>query len=380
MLGNYIVAFVLGILSAYVTTPYVIRLANKIGAIDSPKEQRKIHIKPTARMGGLAIVISFVFTFIYLMLSMYAERYININFIKLYKKEFIGIGLSIVLILIMGILDDTRGLNAFAKLGIQSLVAIITILCNIKIQNINVFGDAINFNIALTYLITFAWIIIVMNAINLIDGIDCLSTGIVAIALVSLLVIFKINSSPIIATMLAVCLLGSILGYMPFNKTPAKTFVGDTGTNFLGYMLAVISIMGIAKTYTLGIIIAPLISLMLPILDTAFAILRRIFKSKSIKAVFKADRGHLHHRLLDKGLSQREVVAILYLVTAVAGLLAVLILEGNIYKVISFLVMIALLSILGMGDILERKALESSKLEQEKEEKQKEEKQKDEIK
>lgn len=373
MLGNYIVAFVLGILSAYVTTPYVIRFANKIGAIDSPEEKRKIHIKPTARMGGLAIVVSFIFTFIYLMLSMYAEKYININFIKLYKKEFIGIGLSIVLILIMGILDDTRGLNAFAKLGIQSLVAIITILCNIKIQNINVFGDAINFNIALTYLITFAWIIIVMNAINLIDGIDCLSTGIVAIALVSLLVIFKINSSPIIATMLAVCLLGSILGYMPFNKTPAKTFVGDTGTNFLGYMLAVISIMGIAKTYTLGIIIAPLISLMLPILDTAFAILRRIFKSKSIKAVFKADRGHLHHRLLDKGLTQREVVVILYLVTAVAGLLAVLILEGNIYKIISFLVMIAFLSILGMGDILEKKELESSKLEEEKEKKQKDE-------
>lgn len=373
MLGNYIVAFVLGILSAYVTTPYVIRLAKKMGAIDSPKEKRKIHTKPTARMGGLAIVLSFVFTFIYLMLSMYAEKYINISFIKLYKKEFIGIASSIVLILIMGILDDTKGLNAFIKLGIQSLVAIITILCNIKIQNINVFGDAISFNIALTYLITFAWIIIVMNAINLIDGIDCLSTGIVAIALVSLLVIFKINSSPIIATMLAVCLIGSILGYMPYNKTPAKTFVGDTGTNFLGYMLAVISIMGIAKTYTLGIIIAPLVSLILPILDTAFAILRRMFKSKSIKAVFKADRGHLHHRLLDKGLSQREVVAILYLITAVAGLLAVLILEGNIYKIISFLVMIALLSILGMGDILEKKALESSKLEEEKEEKQKDE-------
>lgn len=373
MLGNYIVAFVLGILSAYVITPYVIRLAKKMGAIDSPEEKRKIHTKPTARMGGLAIVLSFIFTFIYLIISMYGEKYINISFIKLYKKEFLGIGASIILILIMGILDDTKGLNAFIKLGIQSLVAIITILCNIKIQNVNVFGDAINFNIALTYLITFAWIIVVMNAINLIDGIDCLSTGIVAIALVSLLVIFKINASPIIATMLAVSLLGSILGYMPYNKTPAKTFVGDTGTNFLGYMLAIISIMGVAKTYTLGIIIAPLVSLILPIFDTAFAILRRIFKNKSIKAVFKADRGHLHHRLLDKGLSQREVVAILYLITAVAGLLAVLILEGNIYKIISFLVMIALLSILGMGDIIDKKALESSKLE-------KEEKQKDEVK
>lgn len=370
MIGNYIISFILGMLSSYVATPYVIRLAKKIGAVDMPENKRKIHKKPTARMGGLAIIIAFAFSCTYLLISLYVERHININFINLYKKELTGIVVSIFLILVMGILDDSRGLNAFIKLGIQILVAGITIMSGIKIGYIEIFnGNGINLNIALIYIISFAWIVIVMNAINLIDGIDCLSTGIVSIALVSLLVIFRINSSPIIATILAVSLLGSILGYIPFNKTPAKTFVGDTGTNFLGYMLAVISILGTAKTYTIGIIIAPLVSLILPIFDTTFAIIRRIIKNKSLKAVFKADRGHLHHRLLDKGFSQREVVWSLYLITAFAGLLSILILEGNVYKIISFVVMVSFLGMLGLGDILEDKEkekIEEAKIEDKK--------------
>lgn len=353
MIGNYIISFILAMLTSYILMPYVIRFAYKVGAVDKPENKRKLHKKPTARIGGISIIIASIFAFLYLLIASYFEKHININFFLIYKKNFIGIGISIILILIMGFLDDSRDLNAFVKLFIQSLIAIITIIFGIRIENINILGgNAINLNIILTYIISFSWIILVMNAINLIDGIDCLATGIVVITIISLIVIFKINSSPIVATFLAIPLVGAILGYMPFNKTPAKSFVGDTGTNFLGYMLAVISIMGVAKTYTLAIIIAPLISLILPLFDTFFAIIRRIVKNKSLKGVFKADRGHIHHKLLDKGLMPKQVVYIFYLVTAFAGLFAILILEGNIYKIVSFIVVVGLLAIIGLNDIL----------------------------
>lgn len=353
MIGNYIIAFILGILTSYIFMPYVIRFAHKIGAVDLPKEKRKIHTKPTTRLGGLAIITGFLFSLIYLFISSYCEKIISISFFSMYKTNFIGIGISIVLILIMGILDDSKGLNAFVKLFIQSLAAIITVACGIRIDNVTIFGqNAVTFNVFITYLVSFAWIILVMNSINLIDGIDCLATGLVSITLISLIVIFKINASPIIATFLAITLLGAILGYIPYNKTPAKSFVGDTGTNFLGYMLAVISILGVAKTYTLAIIIAPIISLILPLFDTIFAIIRRIVKNKSLKGVFTADRGHIHHRLLDKGFTPKQVLYIFYLVTATAGLFAILVLEGNLYKILSFLVIVMLLFIIGLNDIL----------------------------
>lgn len=355
MLGNYIIAFILGILTTYILMPNVIRLAERIGAIDVPKLQRKIHKRPTPRLGGLAIIISFIFSTIYLLLLAYVEKTISISFFTEYKKQFLGIGISIFIITIMGVLDDSKGLNPFIKLIMQSMAALITIYCGITIKSIDISSTGvINLGKVFTYVISFFWIIGIMNSINLIDGLNCLSTGIVTIALTSLLFIFKLNSSPIIATIFAVSLLGSIIGFIPYNKTPAKSFVGDTGTNFLGYMIAVISILGIAKTYTLGIIISPVIALILPIVDTVFAIFRRLFTKKSLKGVFEADKGHLHHRLLNKGLTPHQVVYTFYLITACSGLLAILLLEGNITKILTFGLIVTILTVLGFNDILKQ--------------------------
>ena len=151
----------------------------------------------------------------------------------------------------------------------------------------------------------------------------------------------------IIAILLITALAGAISGFLPFNFNPAKTFMGDAGSNFLGYCLSVISIFGVAKTYTLVVVVAPLIVLGLPVVDTIVAIFRRIIKGKSIKAIMQADKGHLHHRLLKMGFSQREAVLIMYAITAALGLFAIVLLESGIWKAISFLILVVAIIAIG---------------------------------
>lgn len=146
---------------------------------------------------------------------------------------------------------------------------------------------------------------------------------------------------------LITALAGSIVGFLPYNFNPAKTYIGDTGSNFLGYSLAVISIIGVAKTYTAIVLIAPLIVLGLPIFDTLFAIVRRVIKGKSIKAILSPDKGHLHHRLMAKGYTQKQSVLILYGISATLGMFAIILLDSGIWKAISFALII--LAIIGIG-------------------------------
>jgi UDP-GlcNAc:undecaprenyl-phosphate GlcNAc-1-phosphate transferase len=151
---------------------------------------------------------------------------------------------------------------------------------------------------------------------------------------------------------LATALAGSLLGFLPFNFNPARTFMGDTGSNFIGFTLAVTSTMGVAKTYTAIVLIAPLIVFALPIFDTSFAIIRRVIQQKSIKAIFKADRGHLHHKLIDKGYSQKQAVLILYGISAIFGLFTVILLESGVWKAISFALLVVAIAAIGYKDIL----------------------------
>ena len=141
---------------------------------------------------------------------------------------------------------------------------------------------------------------------------------------------------------------------MPFNFNPAKTFIGDTGSNFLGFSLAVISILGVAKTYTAVVVIAPLIILALPIFDTLFAIARRIIKGKSLKAILAPDRGHLHHKLMDRGYTQKQAVLILYGLSATLGMFAIILLESGIWKALSFILMILAIIAIGYKDIFNK--------------------------
>ena len=210
-----------------------------------------------------------------------------------------------------------------------------------RIEHLDIpFLYMIGLNDVVSIIVTVVWIVGVTNAINLIDGLDGLSSGISLISCISLLIIFLMNGSPMIATVIVTALSGALVGFLPFNFSPAKTFIGDTGSNFLGFMLAVVSILGVAKTYTAAVIVLPVIVLGLPIFDVLFAIVRRIIKGKSIKAVFMPDKGHLHHKLVAKGFTPKQAVLILYGLSASLGMFAIILFDSGIWKALSFLLMI----------------------------------------
>lgn len=171
------------------------------------------------------------------------------------------------------------------------------------------------------------------------------------ISCVSLLIIFATNDSPIISIVLITALAGSIMGFLPYNANPAKTFIGDVGAQFLGFSLSVIAILGVAKTVTLVVLIAPVLVLGLPIFDTIFAIVRRIVKGKSFKAVFTADKGHLHHRLMKKGYTQKQAVYILYAASATLGMFAIILIGDGFWKALSFGLLVIAIIALGYKQI-----------------------------
>ena len=212
-------------------------------------------------------------------------------------------------------------------------------------------------NVLFYDILTIFWIVGITNAMNLIDGLDGLSTGISIISCVSLIIIFSLNGSPIISIVLITALCGSLVGFLPYNFNPAKTFIGDTGSNFLGYCLSIISILGIAKTYTAIVIVAPLIVLALPVFDTVFAVIRRIIKGKSLKAIIQPDAGHLHHKMLQKGFTQKQAVLILYGLSATFGMFAIILLDSGIWKALSFALIIIVIIAMGYKEFFKQRLL-----------------------
>ena len=347
MWGDIAIAFVLAFITTFVITPYTIKLARKLGAVDTPKDARRVNKVTMPRLGGLAIIAGFVVSIIYLLIILSIENAINIFEDDIHMK-LLGFFIGGLIIAITCFIDDIKNLPAIVKLLVQIIAAIVVVAFGLRIQNINIpFLYKIGLPNAFSIILTIGWIVGITNAINLIDGLDGLSSGIALISCVSMLIIFALNGSPIIAILLITALVGALSGFLPFNFNPAKTFMGDTGSNFLGYCLAVISIFGVAKTYTLVVIVAPLIVLALPVVDTIVAIIRRVIKGKSIKAIMKADRGHLHHTLLKHGFSQKEAVLIMYGVTAALGLFAIILMESGIWKALSFLLMLIALVAIG---------------------------------
>lgn len=351
MWGDIAITFLLAFITAYVFTPYTVRLARKVKALDRPKDKRKVHKKIMPRLGGIAIVLGFLVSAMYLIIAMIIEKKLDI-FTNNYYIKLLGFLAGIIILEIFCYLDDTKGIKPIVKLIGQLLAAIVVVASGIVMDTVIIerAGTIIS-NEWILRIITVIWIVGITNAINLIDGLDGLSTGVSLISSICLIIIFILNSSPIISIILATALAGALLGFLPFNFNPARTFMGDTGSNFIGFTLAIISILGIAKTYTAIIVIAPLLVLALPIFDTSFAIIRRIIREKSFKAVFKADRGHLHHKLIDRGYTQKQAVFILYGISATFGLFAIILLESGIWKAISFALLVLAIVAIGYKDI-----------------------------
>lgn len=269
-----------------------------------------------------------------------------------YYIKLIGFFAGILVLGITCYIDDVKGVPSLVKLAAQIVAAIIVVACGIRIDNISIpFTEGkIIVGEIFSYILTICWIVGITNAINLIDGLDGLSSGVTLISCLSLLMVFALNGSPLIAIVLITALAGALVGFLPFNFSPAKTFIGDTGSNFMGFALAIISILGVAKTYTALVLIAPIIILGMPIFDTIFAIFRRIIKGKSLKAVFQPDKGHLHHKLMAKGYTQKQAVLIMYGITATLGMFAVILLESGIWKAISFALLIVAIVAIGYRD------------------------------
>lgn len=296
--------------------------------------------------GGLAVIAGFLVSIVYLLITMTIENKIDLFTYEEYGKKLIGVLLGIIVIGITCFIDDIKNIKPLAKLSGQLLAAVIVVLFGVRIDNIDLpFFN--NISELASIVITIFWIIGITNSINLIDGLDGLSSGISVISCLSLIIIFALNGSPLIAIIMVTALAGALIGFLPYNFNPAKTFLGDTGSNFLGFTLSIISILGIAKTYTVVVIVLPIIVLALPIFDTIFAIIRRIITGKSLKAVFMADKGHLHHKLVARGFSQKQAVLILYGLSATLGMFAVILLDSGIWKAISFALMI--IAVIGLG-------------------------------
>ena len=321
LIAYTLLALLVALVVSFLMTPIVKTFAYKVGAIDVPKDARRMHKTPIPRLGGLAIFIGFMVSIL---------LFVEIT------AEMRSILLGAVIIVVLGVVDDIMALPALLKFvvqivaalipathGVVILAALIAVLMGNRIDilsNPNIFSSDPYWALGwLSIPISVIWIVGITNAVNLIDGLDGLANGVSAISATTVLVIALIGGQFQVAVVMA-ALVGACVGFMPYNMNPAKMFMGDTGATFLGYILATMSIQGLFKFYAIISFAVPFLILGLPIFDTAFAFIRRIAHGQS---PMHADRSHIHHRLIDMGLNQKQAVATLYVISAILGLSAV---------------------------------------------------------
>ena len=318
------IAAALGValLISFIATPVVKALAQKMGAVDVPKDGRRMHDHPIPRMGGLAIFFGFLLS--------------TLLFVPM-SKSLRGMLLGGVIIVILGMLDDIYALPAMPKLLVQIVAALVAVLHGNVIQvlsNPNIFSSNPYWTLGIWAIpVTVIWIVAITNAVNLIDGLDGLAVGVATISSLTMLVIAMLVSDGLVALMMA-ALAGGCIGFMPYNLNPAKIFMGDTGSTFLGFILATASIQGLFKFYTIVSFAVPFLMLGLPLFDTCFAILRRVARGQN---PMSPDRSHVHHRLIDVGFNQKQAVAILYIISAILGLSAVVLTTSGALKAMALL-------------------------------------------
>ena len=340
MTTPYIFGFVAAAFVACLMVPPVRKLAFRIGAVDQvSKEKRKLHTKPIARAGGLAIYAAFTA--------------ISLALISSIQKPFVGLIVAGTMVLLIGLADDIWGVNPWLKLVGQVVAALVAAIgFGISIDAVsNPFGTSFVFNTsqwtvpivgitlsmnAVAVALTTIWLVGMTNTMNLLDGLDGLSSGVAAIAAV---VMFFVAVGPRVnqpdTALIALVLAGACLGYLVYNFYPAKIFNGDSGAYFLGMTIGILAIFSGAKLATAMLVLG------LPIVDTFWAVVRRVAAGRS---PFSADRGHIHHLLLDVGLSQRQAVLVIYAFSIVFGIVALV--ASSPQKIMAFGLLVVILAIL----------------------------------
>lgn len=354
---HHLVAFAVALIVAFFATPIARRIAVNSGAVNVPKDSRRVNKKPMALMGGLAIIAGFLLAVTY----SFATKDIRLFWGYITKPTTMGVIIGTLIIITLGIIDDIKPLKAKIKFPIQILSAIIVVATGTRITAISKpFQETVALHPSMMYilgdilafLISVLWIVGITNAINLIDGLDGLAAGVSGIAALSLYIVAIIRHQDDIA-IIAVSLVGAIFGFLPYNFNPAKIFMGDTGSTFLGFLLAILSIQGTMKSVTALALAIPILVLGLPIFDTLFAILRRVLSGRPIG---EADRGHIHHRLLDMGISHRMSVIILYIISAGLGIISIALVDKGLLPSLILLIVLVMFGIGGarnLGEITE---------------------------
>ena len=325
-----LLAIAIGFAVSFASTPIVKTFAQKVGAMDVPKDARRVHDHPIPRMGGLAIFLGFILSVV---------LFVDIT------RQVRGILLGAVLIVACGAIDDIISLRAWVKLIIQIIAAIVAVAHGVVIEvlmNPNIFSE----NEAL--ILGVLAVPVTTNSVNLIDGLDGLAVGVSTISSVTMFVVALLVAEGNVAVILA-ALMGACVGFMPYNFNPARIFMGDTGALLLGYVLSTVSVVGMFKFYAIVTFIVPILALFLPLFDTTCAFFRRLLHGQS---PMHPDRGHLHHRLIDMGLSQKQAVAILYSISAILGLCAVVLATSGTVRL--YLVVIAAASAVAVGIFIKR--------------------------
>lgn len=334
----FFLVFASAFFAALVLTPPITRLAYHTGAVDRPAA-RRIHDRLVPRLGGVTLFFAF-------WLAVGFTR----DFPRTDPNEIVrlaGLLIGSIILFAIGVYDDHRELKPLPQLMTQVLAASIAVAAGVMIGEIpNPFGGTLLFETWFAVLFTLFWLVGMINTINWLDGVDGLASGVAVIAGAVMFVhTFRLHQYSL--ALLALALIGAVLGFLIYNFYPARIFMGSAGASVLGFTLGVLSIMGGAKVATVLLVLG------IPILDVAWQIYNRLRHGRS---PFAADRGHLHHRLLDLGLSQRVIVLLYYGLTALLGALA-LVLPSGVYKLIALVIIGigALLILLRLGELTTRR-------------------------
>jgi UDP-GlcNAc:undecaprenyl-phosphate/decaprenyl-phosphate GlcNAc-1-phosphate transferase len=311
---TYIAVLLISATGAFLLTPLVRRLSVHWGALDHP-DDRKVHAEPMPRLGGLAVFGGFCLPwgFFYLLDNRVTATFQN------YEKLCAALMLAATIMLVLGLVDDFKGLRAAPKFLVQTTTAIGLYFGGFQIDVLsNPFGPSLQLGV-LALPVSVLWIVGVTNAINLLDGIDGLATGVTACIALALAVI-NVVAGNILVALLTLCLAGACVGFLPYNFAPARIFLGDSGSLVLGLVLACIGIISLFKAATLTFVAVPLVLFGLPLMDTTSVFLGRLWRGAPL---FQGDKTHVHHRLLDLGLNHRQAALFLYAITLLLGVAAV---------------------------------------------------------
>jgi UDP-GlcNAc:undecaprenyl-phosphate GlcNAc-1-phosphate transferase len=315
----YLVAFVPCLILSIVSTWYVRKVANARGWIHAPKSDRCMHTMPVPRLGGIAICFSFMTVVILAMVIPNLSGAPS----PLHVKETIGLLGPALIVFLLGLFDDLRPVSPYWKFAVQTVAAIWLYAGGYGIHNLGLIHGGRVLGWVYCLPLTILWVLLITNAFNLIDGLDGLAAGSALFSTVVVFIMSLIVPNALVA-FLTIALAGAILGFLRFNFHPASIFLGDSGSLFIGFMLAALALAGSQKAPTIVAVAIPIVSLGLPILDVAIAVVRRFLAGKPL---FDADKHHIHHKLVKRGLSQRDAVLTLYAVTAGFAFLSLVLLQ-----------------------------------------------------